>query len=289
MNPHTHASTWIKSVIGPYVGARQGCSWSAYLGQAQTNSLGGITYLSPCEGKVLEIGEEFTLLKITLKRFLVVANALLDKPVNVGDKVALKFYGLKRFDGTAADGADDPAVGNVHSFSLTGAQTLFPVKWPGRYLGINEKFKDNYTEIQNPYLRDMIKQLEDIPANGGLRKLANILVDANATHLTFNDPTEEMSADDAPAINLMVKSAKFEGGLQIAYDRASDTYTITLQPTDSGQAPTVLENVHFCDLGEVLIDRIDDGAWLLAKVTLVSAAPKKRVQATTNQPMAQAA
>ncbi len=289
MNPSTKASEWINSVIGPHLGARRNCTWSAYLGQAQTNSLGGITYLLPCEGKVLETGEEFTLLKITLKRFLVIANALLDKPVNVGDKVALKFYGLKRFDGTAADGADDPAVGNVRSFALTGAQTLFPVKWPGRYLGINEKFKDDYTEIQNPYLRDMIKQLEDIPVNGGLRKLANILVDASATHLTFNDPTEEMSAEDAPAVNLVVKSAKFEGGLQIAYDRASDTYTISLKPSDSGQAPTVLENVHFCELGEVLIDRIDDGAWLLAKVTLLSVAPKKRTSVAANQAMAQAA
>lgn len=289
MNLYNNAAAWVTRVIGPYVGTRTGCTWSSYLGLARTNSLGGMSYHPPCEGKVLEIGEEFTLVKVTLKRFLVIANGLLDKPVSVGDKVALKFYGLKRFDGTAADGANDPAIGNVHSYALTGAETLFPVTWPGRHLGINQKFKDGYTAIQNPYLRDLIQQLEKLPVNDGLRKVVNILVDANGSNLTFNDPTEEMSAEDAPAIKLQVKSAKFEGGLQIAYDRASDTYTITLQPTDSGQVPTVLENVHFCELGEILMSTIDDGKWLLAKVTLISAAPKKRAQVTTNQPMPQAA
>ena len=248
-----------------------------------------MSYLSPCEGKVLEIGEDFTLVKVTLKRYQVIANNLLDKPVHVGDKVALTFYKLKRFDGTAADGADDAAVGNIHSFALTGAATLFPVTWPGRYLGINEKFKGSYTEIQNPYLRDLIEQMENLPVNGGLRTVVNVLVDANGSNLTFNDPPEEKSAEDAPAIKLQVKTTKFEGGLQIGYDRASDTFTITLQPSDSSQMPTVLENVYFDDVGNVLIDNIDDGAWLLAKVTLISAAPKKRALVAANQPLAEAA
>jgi hypothetical protein len=141
--------------------------------------------------------------------FDVISTRLLDTAVNIGDKLALSFYQLRRFDGTMADGSEDPAVDGCRSFSLTGAASTFPVKWEGRYLGINERLGAEYRTIQNPYLRDMIRQIETLGLDDGSdRKLVNVFIDAGATQLTFVDPPEAKSCDTPPAIAMHFASAK---------------------------------------------------------------------------------
>ena len=286
------AKAWTLSVASAHLGNNiRTYSMGFYLGDisSATNIYGGISFPTPCSGTVVDMNDQFTLVKTKPSEFRTIDNRLLDTPVQVGDKIALKFDQLKRFDGTAADGMEDAAVGNVHSFSLSGAESKFPVKWDKRYLGINEKFAEKYQEIQNPYLRDLIRQMEKIPVNGGLRRVVNVLIDAQARDLSFNDPTEERSCEDPPAIRVHVSSKKFTGSVEIAYDRAADTYRITLTPDLQGTEPLALENVYFNDLGPVLEEQIDDGEWLKAKVTLLKAAPKKRAIASAFQPSALAA
>lgn len=286
------AKAWTMSVASAHLGSNiRKYAMGFYLGDAHssTNTYGGISFPTPCSGTVVDMNDQFTLVKTKPSEFRTIANRLLSTPVQVGDKIAVKFYQLKRFDGTAADGMDDAAVGRVHSFSLSGAETKFPVKWADRYLGINEKFAGKYQEIHNPYLRDLIQQMENIPVNGGLRRVVNVLIDAQARDLRFNDPTEERSCEDPPAIRVHVSSTKFSGGVEIAYDRAADTYRITLTSNLQGTEPIVLEDVYFDDLGPVLEERIDDGEWLKAKVTLLKAAPKKRAVPSVDQSCALAA
>lgn len=270
------AEIWLKSVVSNHVGKNiRRYSWATYLGEVRHNSLGGITYLLPREGKVVDINDQFTLVKTGATEFRVISNELLSQAVNVGDKIGLSFYKLKRFDGTAADGSEDPSDGGVRSIMLTGASTKFPVKWEDRYLGINERFADSYTVIQNPYLRDLIRQMENIPVNDGLRNVVNVLVDAGATDLAFNDPPEELSAESAPAIKVRVNTSKHVGLVEISYNRVPDTYTVKLTPDGEGQS-LVLENLYFDMLGDALVDGIDDGQWKLAKVVMIKPAPKQR-------------
>ena len=245
------------------------------------NTLGGIIYLQPCEGKVVDANEQFTLVKTVSSRFCVVSTDLLSKSVELGDKIAMSFYKLKRFDGTAADGTDDPSVCGARQISLTGTSTMFPVKWEGRYLGINEKFAANYQEIRNPYLRDLIEQMEGIPVNDGLRMTVNILIDANATDLTFNDPLEENSMEDRPVIKARVNTSKHVGLVEIIYNRVPDSYSIRLTP-DIG-SEMFLEDLYFDDVGPALLDGIDDGSWKLVKVEILKPAPKKRSVKSTEK------
>jgi len=271
------AQQWLKSVAAKHLGKNiRSYKWISYLGVIAHNAFGGICFPSPKEGKVVDSNHQFTMVKTGLAEFVIVTTALLSSPVNIGDKIGLCFYKLKRFDGTDADGRQD----TTGPMLLTGAKSYFPVKWPDRYLGIDEKFSDRYTEIQNPYLQDLINQMEAIPVDGGMRRVVNILIDANATQLVFNDPVEERSMEDRPAINVHVSTAKHVGSVSIIYNRVPDTYTIELTP-DNGSKKLILEDLYFDQLGQTLIDGIDDGSWKTARVTVLKPATKKQVATAT--------
>lgn len=250
-------------------------SFKIYVKEPQVNSLGGINFYSPIEGKVVDQSDGFTTVKVSMSEYTVVQTDLLNQPVEVDSKIALSFYKLRRFDGSAADGSEDAAIGGCRTISLTGAKTFFPVNWEGRYLGINEKFEDAYQVIQNPYLRTMIQQMEGMPMADGLRCPVNVLTDANPKDLTFVDPTEADSALVAPGLRVHVATQKFVGDVSVEYDRGSDTYRVILEADHDGER-TVVDNVHFNEVGQCLLECIDDGLWQKAKVTLIKAAPKKR-------------
>ncbi len=284
MNLRTESEQWLRTVVRQHVGSNiRRFTWTAYVGEVRHNMLGGITYLSPCEGKVVDANERFTLVKTSPNTFCVVLTELLTHAVAIGDRIELTFYKLRRFDGTAADGSDDAAVGGARTISLTGAETLFPVRWEDRYLGINDKFASDFRVIQNPYLRDLIVQCEKLPVNGGLRRVVNVLVDANATDLDFNDPPEALSATSPPAIRVNVSTGRFTGAMEIFYDRAQDYYGLHLLPADGSEGSDVTD-ICFDELGETLLSAIDDAAWSKANVKMIKPAPKQRGARTSSTP-----
>lgn len=274
------ARDWVKSVIDRHVGSNiRRYEWTTYVGELRHNMLGAVAYLLPIEGTVVDANEQFTLVKISANKFSVILTALLSERVAVGSKIAVRFYNLRRFDGSLADGSEDPSVDGCRTVMLTGTKTLFPVKWEDRYLGVNEKFKDGYREIQNPYLRDLITQMEKIPVNGGMRRIVNVLVDAGAKDLDFVDPPEGKSADTPPAVLATVATKKFVGRVEILFDRASDTYGLRLTPADGGE-PHEVSDVHFDELGDALQVAVDDETWMQAKITVLKASRKPKATAT---------
>lgn len=276
MNIKESAAAWLRSVVRGHVGANiRRYDYALYAGQLAHNALGYISYLSPQEGAVADVGEQFSLVKTSPNKFFVVLNALLSEPLQPGQKVRIVTYRPRRFDGSATDGTEDAAVNGLRSIVIGGAQSIFPVKWPGRHLGLDEKFSAAWQEIGNPYLREMIEQLEKLPANGGYRRLVNVLIDAGARNLVFVDPPEQDAAT-APAIRMEVATAKFKGVLELRYDRAGDMYGISLQ---SGESTVDLADITFDELSEQLIDAIDDESWRAAKVTVLRAAKKRAVAA----------
>lgn len=282
MSQNEHASNWVKSVAAKHLGANiRRFKWSTWTACVRHNSLGGVTMLSPIEGKVVECGDEYTLIKTGPSDFCVVITDLLDAPVSVGDKIACKFYELRRFDGKLSSGFEDRDGSGITSFSLTGARTLFPAKWADRYLQETKTIiTDTWTTVQNRYLRDLITQLEAFPTGDGYRKGVDVLVSANADNLRFIDPPEHLSAGPEPtvwpSIVCQVTTKKFAGEVAIRYDRGADTYALFLTDALSGEA-AVLDDVHFDELVPTLLDRIDDGSWKQVRVTMVMKAPKARV------------
>lgn len=273
------ARDWLKKVVGNHVGKNiRRYEFATYLGEVRHNSLGGVGYLQPIEGTVVDASDLFTLVKTSINKFCVILSSLLSAPVDIGVKVSVQFYNLRRFDGTLADGSEDASIDGCRTVMLTGTETKFPVKWEGRYLGVDERFQESYREIQNPYLRDLIMQMERIPVNGGMRRIVNVLVDAGATALDFVDPPEEQSAVTPPAIRVKVDNKKFVGAVEVFYDRAADTYGILLTPTTAGEE-RVITDVHFNELGDALQACVDDETWMQAKVTMLKPARKPKVAA----------
>lgn len=281
MSLKDQAKTFITSVISNHLAANiRTYKWKTYTGERNTNSLGGVSFLSAESATVVDTDGTFTLFKVKPSEFVIVKTDLLSEPVQIGAKVALSFYKLKRFDGTSADGSDDPTVAGIRTIMLTGAKTIFPVKWEGRYLGINERFADQYREIGNAYLRDLLTQMESQYVDDGMRAPINVLIDANATQLDFIDPGVDCGSLVAPGLRVRVASSKFQGDVTIEYDRGADTYRVILEPQDSLER-IVVDDVHFNELGNVLVESIDDGEWRKAKVTVLKAAPKKKAPAPT--------
>lgn len=273
------ADTFVRGCAPQHLGSNiRSYNWSSYLGEIRHNMLGGISYLSPADGKVVDRNDQFTLVKTGAKQFCVVLTDLLSVPVSIGDKVALKFYQLRRFDGTRADGTDDPAVGGIKRMMLTGAKTYFPVTWPGRDFGGLEMAGSSYPSIENPYLRDLIEQMEGLGCDGGYRKVVNILVDANPTNLRFNDSPESMSCEAPPGIELDVQTSKITGHLEINYDRGADTYRIVLTPVLGD--PTTYDDICFDELGGRLIDLVDDRAWTKVQVNVIKPVAKSRTKSS---------
>lgn len=278
--------TWLKERVSNHLGSNiRKYTFRVWLGQPKENALGGLSFLSPCEGKVVEIADGLVLIKESANKFCAVARDLLTVPVELDSKVKLTFYDLRGFDGLKSDGSDDPAENGCRSFMLTGSKTLMPALWEdrGRLVNRTKGVTSTWATIQNPYLRDLIKQMEGIQVDRSSgRNLVNILVDANGTTPIFIDPPEEASCSEDkqkwPGIITMMNSAKFRGQAAIRYDRGADTYEIELTP-NLGESQT-FDSVHFEDLEPILKREIDDGSWQNVKVEILKAAPKKRVLET---------
>jgi hypothetical protein len=274
------AAAWLKTVVAAQLASNaRRYSWSTWTGEVRVNALGGVTYLDPQEGKVVDASDEFLLVKTSPNNFCVVLKELLTEEPAIGAKVRMEFYQVRRFDGTKADGSEDAASNGCRSFMLAGAHSQFPVKWEGRYLGINERHAHAYREIQNPYLRDLITQMEAIPVDNGLRRSVNVLIDAGATDLDFVDPPEEQSVGTPPAIRFKVANAKFTGHVEINYDRPSDYYRVLCTkpyPSLDTEETERHEDVDFEQLASLLADLLDTEEWKKVKVTVLKAAPKQK-------------
>ena len=282
MSLATQASDFVRAQARAHLGKNiRRYSWATWTGEVTHNSLGGVRYLSPAQGTVVANDDDgqFVLVKTGMSEFRVILKELLDTPVGVGDKVSLEFYQVRRFDGSLADGSEDPSLNGFYTMMLGGwFRGLFPVKWEGRYLGIDARFENGYKEIKNPYLMDLIEQMETLTVDDGWRSITGILVDAKASNLEFVDP--DLDADTAtqdPAIQFAVRTEKFGGVIRIAYSRAADAYFIEAS-SHTGEVEK-RDDVFFDALGQTLIDLIDDRNWLKVKTTITKRAPKARAKA----------
>lgn len=256
-------------------------TYRTYAGARVYNALGGVNYLRPSEGVVVEQSQGWTAVKTGRSTFDLVASDLMGSPIKVGDKIALTFYQLRRFDRKLADGSEDPAINGCRSMMLTGVESRFPVCWDAdrdrsRYArdGFGAEPKQN---IRNPYLQDMIEQIEMTKSSNPLRSVVNVLIDGYVDHLSFVDPPELESCNEDrtkwPSICMQVKTNDAAPMLAIRYDRGMDTYAVDVNATVQA------EHVTFDELGGVLEEIIGDDDWIKAKITLLKAAPVKRARA----------
>jgi hypothetical protein len=240
-------------------------SWRTWLGHVGVNSLGGRNYLRPAQGTIVQASDGLVLVKTGRAEFDVI-DAELITGVAVGDKVGLVYYQPRRFDGKLADGSEDPAVGGIRSYMLTGAKTTLPARWEGRDEWARGPLLG--PQISNACLQDLIKQLDGITVNDGARTLAGLIRDAGCTDIRYVDPADSDMVATPPAVIATLANAKVNGTLTIAYDRGRDTYTVSTRAT-TDEPEEIRENVTFDELADCLLDMVDDGTWNQVQVTVI--------------------
>lgn len=256
----------LRSIVANHLG--RNCvrySWSTICGELNVNAALGLTSDErPAEGRVIDVSTEWITLKTAANKFALVDPSLvIDKSgIDVGAKVRVEPYARRRFDGRPLGSpmpSDDPRF------------TTIPLGERVSRLSIDR------TAIQSVHLAHMIEQLEELPADAR-RTIAQALIDAGALtgSVDLVDPAED---DDLmakpPSISFAVSTKLHRGRIQLALDVACDTYIVRLFAED-GTLVHEQEDIHFNELDTAMIERIDDGDWRFAKVTILAKAPKRR-------------
>jgi hypothetical protein len=223
-------------------------------GQPKVSTLGFAIDPRPFEGKVIARTNEAIVVKTGRTQFAVLDRSLVTEVPDEGAKVQVEPYARKRFDGQRADTPEEstrltsdgrPYV--IQTMVLGSALAKLPIPEP-----------------RCPELRDMIKQLEELPAPDGFRKVTHLMVDAGAEHFCWVDPLPKDIIKTPPAIAFSVFTAKFQGRVRVLYVRGMDVYAVELYRDD--ECVERVDNV-FCDeLGKVLERLIDDGSWRRIRV-----------------------
>lgn len=236
----------------------------------QTNSSFGFPIdFADVEGRVVAHADGYIGIKTSPNRFCIIPTTLCSMQPNVGDAVAVSFYKALRFDGKSISGKDD---GDGSRFCL-GNSTQFPVSWTADP-DVSRYERDPYgaepkTQISNPYLIDLIRQLEEIKGPDG-RLLVSVLRDAHVEGLVFKDPSYDQSWHPDrtlwPAIEMRARNKAGEQfNFAIRYNRGTDTYSI-----DAGGE--CIDDIHFDELADVIGGILDDDQWRRAKVTVTKTA-----------------
>ncbi len=243
----------------------------SYEGGQATSSFGFPIDFGDAVGRIVAHADGYIGIKTSPNRFCVIPTTLCSVIPNVGDDVAVSFYKAMRFDGKRVSGVDD---GDGSRYCL-GNSTQFPVTWtPDPEVGRYERDPygaESKTQISNPYLIDMVRQLEEIKCHDG-RLLVSVLRDAYVEGLAFKDPSFDQSWNPDrtlwPAIEMRARNhAGDQFNFAIRYNRGNDTYSI-----DSGGDS--FDNVHFDELVDVICPILDDDSWRMAKVTITKVARK---------------
>jgi hypothetical protein len=242
-------------------------SLAIYVAEASISSTLGIRFdLQPAEGKVVELTDEWILLKCGRAADLfVVARDLVDVVPAPGDVVRITPYARRGFDGRRLDAPTETVTDSglrMQSWTLGESRSRLPI---------------DKESLKSMYLRDMIDQVETLDAGDGIRCMSQVLVDAGA----WRHPVEFVDPDDCdiiatpPALKFRVATAKHDGGFEIRYDRAADTYGLFLTGQD-GAIVKQCEGALFDDIAGIAVDWLDDGSWRIAKVEILKPAPRTK-------------
>ncbi|MBV6791568.1 GTPase [Xanthomonas euvesicatoria] len=236
--------------------------------QPQPSALGFFLDPKPFDGKVVAQTVDAIIVKTGRSEFAVLDRDLVNTVPEDGAKVHVEPYVRRRFDGLRADTPEerteytsDGKPYTIQTHILGSAPAKLPIPEP-----------------QCPELRELIQQLEELPAPDRFRKITHLLVDAGARDFTWVDPTPARIIETPPAISFSVSTAKFEGRVTVLYDRAGDVYVIELRRGD--ELVERHDEVYFDSLGDVLERLIDDGRWRRIQVSVLEKAKRKPVHAS---------
>lgn len=233
-------------------------------GQPKTSTLGFHVDPKPFEGKVIAMTDEAVVVKTGRVDFAVLDRSLVTELPAEGDKVQVQPYARRRFDSQRADTPEERTAFTADGQPYTVQTCLLgsaPAKLP-------------IPQPRCPVLRQLVDQLEQLPAPDGYRRITHLLVDAGARDITWVDPLPDDILKTPPAIGFHVATAKFQGHVTVLYDRGYDLYAIELRR--DGELVECVTEVFFDTLGVTLERLIDDGRWRQIRVAVLSKGRQRR-------------
>lgn len=263
------AKAWLKTVVSTHVPSNaKSYRYKVYTEERNENSSLGIQVdLSPQEGKVIDLTDEWCLVKTGRTEFFVCARHLLASVPEIGSAVKITPYARRQFDGRRLDEPDRTVRDGVvsHAFHIGRTTSTLPI---------------DKAALRCEHLVEMIRQVEEMKAPDGVRRLSQALIDAGALTgpVAYKDPVDEDIIAVPPTLQFRVASKKFDGQLNIVYDRAGDAYRVQLVEPNTAAVVKEVDFVYFSNLAETVIELVDDGSWKIAQVEIIKAAPKRRVK-----------
>lgn len=212
--------------------------------RSNKNALG--FYIDPqqFEGKVVAYDDENLFMVVKKGRqakYSVLDLKYVTNKPKIGRKVRVTPYARHDFNGNRVDSSVinqsevDGVVYTSRETMLGGNDVSLPVQAVNCFL-----------------LKDLIHQLEIMPAPDGIRKISHLLVDAKATDFKLCDPID---CNEAPLISFKAKNKE----ITISYNYGADAYDFEVK--ELGNVPITIKEVYFDRLGEVLENLIDDKTW----------------------------
>ena len=273
------AIEWLHNNAGNHVGKNiRRYRYTAYVAQPAFNTLGLKKDLKPLTGKVVELTDDWALVKEGANKFMVVDTDLMATLPPKGAKVTITPYSRRRFDGKRMD---EP----FESKGTDGVAFLTHIIGGAVQLPLDKESPDKvYTEgskgdISGDALLSLIEYVETLQTPDGMRTIAGCLVDAGCRvdGFSYQDPSEN---DDwsvtPPMLQFAIKNTRHTGTLQIIYDGGKDTYTVKLLDSEFNTL-TAIDYVLFAELGQAVFELIDDGKWVLAQVEIHSKPRARKV------------
>ncbi|MFC4250340.1 GTPase [Sinimarinibacterium flocculans] len=227
-------------------------------GQPMFSVLGLHADPKPFEGKVIARTDEAIVAKTGRAEFAVLDRTLVTEVPDNGTKVQVEPYARRRFDGQRADTPEEQT-----EFTADGQP--YTVR---RYVLGSAPAKLPIPEPSCPELRELIRQMEQLPAPDRFRRITHLLVDAGAQDFTWVDPLPKDIIRTPPAICFTVATTKFQGRVTVLYERGPNLYSVELHR--DGELVERADEVFLDTLGETLERLIDDGSWRHIRVQCLS-------------------
>jgi hypothetical protein len=286
------AHQWLSTLVGPYLGrGKRDFSFRLYEGEGITRTGEGMMFLSPAHGEVIGVGPDFIALRTGETRFDVITHKSLEQPLAIGQKVRLRYYDMRRFDGSRVS-ADLDQVDETQGPSAVAdvLRVRFPITWPGRALPASMRLGAASMPVaQSRTLMTLVDTLESQMCDT-LRNIPSLLVDAGARQVRVHEvPAEMLFGKPVPGsslatISVSVRTRRFTGTVELGFDEVDGSFSVKL---DSGAGPAASQtfgHLQPSDVAGLLMERVDDGRWRLVHTEPVEDPPPAAAMAPKRNP-----
>lgn len=274
----TRAHQFLTPLVAQLLGGRAGeFSFRLYEGEGVARSGHGMVFMEPAVGEVIGVGPEFVAVRTAPTKFDVITTQFLGNPIAVGQRVKLRYYSMRRFDGApvgiTAELSGEAGLVSGH------APVVFPLRWDGRSFDPElEPLSRHFPVARTPALHTLCRALETQMCDA-LRNIPALLVDAGARSIRAIEVPVEMQFSRPAAgtglarIEATVRTRRFTGTVALAYDEPLNRFGLTLTPSTNMGGVKHWDDLRPEGIATALNQEVDDGAWRAVRVEVLEQTP----------------